>query len=145
MTAWRAADGITGGFMWLYDNIAANPGVGGTPADYAAAVNRAVDPLVISPATGFSAVTAYNVYALPMSTAFGLSNASDSSLSWSIINTSSWLNVSPPSGTLAAGAVATTTVSLNPSVATNPALGNYTATVIFINRPPAWACSAVSR
>ncbi len=134
MTTWRSAYGIPGGFMWLYDNIAANPGAGGSPADYAAAINRAVDPLAISPATGFSAVTAYNLYALPQSMAFALSNASASSLSWSLVNTSSWLSVSSPSGTLAAGAVAATTVSLNPAVATNLAFGNYTATVIFSNQ-----------
>lgn len=136
MTAWRAADGIPGGFMWLYDNIAANTN-GGTPADYALAINRAVDPLVITPSTGFSGVTAFNLSSLPMNTPFTLSNASASAISWSVINTSSWLTVSATLGTNAAGVSTNVTASLNPAIATNLALGNYSASLIFSNKTTA--------
>jgi hypothetical protein len=133
MTTWHAADGIPGGFIWLYDNIVANTN-GGTPADYAFAINYAVDPLVISPLTGFSGVTAYNALSLPMGTPFTLSNASTNSISWSLINTSSWLNVSAFSGTINAGATTPVTVSLNPAIATNLALGVYSANIVFSNQ-----------
>jgi hypothetical protein len=132
MTAWRAAYGIPGGFMWLYDNIAANTS-GGTPADYALAINRAVDPLTITPSTGFSAVTAFNLRSLPMSTPFTLANASASTISWSVINTSSWLTVSSTLGTNASGVSTNVTVSLNTAIATNLPLGVYSASVIFSN------------
>jgi hypothetical protein len=133
MTAWHTAYGIPGGFIWLYDNIAANTS-GGTPADYATAVNRAVDPLTITPSTGFSGVTAFNLRSLPMSTSFTLSNASASAISWSAINTSSWLNVSTTLGTNASGASTNVTVSLNPAIATNLALGVYSASIVFSNK-----------
>jgi len=136
MTAWRAADGIPGGFMWLYDNLAANTN-GGTPADYALAINRAVDPLVITPTTGFSGVTAFNLRSLPMSTLFTLSNASASAIAWSVINTSSWLTVSTTLGMNAVGVFTNITVSLNPAIATNLALGNYSASVVFSNKTTA--------
>lgn len=136
MTAWRAAYGIPGGFMWLYDNIAANTS-GGTPADYALAINRAVDPLVITPTTGFSGVTAFNLRSLPMRTPFTLSNASASAISWSVINTSSWLTVSTTLGTNAAGVATNVSVSLNPAIATNLALGNYSASIVFSNKTTA--------
>ena len=136
MTAWRAADGIPGGFMWLYDDMLSCTS-GGTPADYALAINRAVDPLTITPATGFAGATAYNLRALPTSTPFLLSNAAAISLNWSVVNTSSWVTVSSLSGSLAAGATATVTASLNLSTATNLAPGTYAATVMFSNRTTA--------
>jgi Concanavalin A-like lectin/glucanases superfamily/Fibronectin type III domain len=133
MTAWHVADGIPGGFIWLYDNIAANTS-GGTPADYAAAINHAVDPLTITPSTGFSGVVAYHLRSLTTSTPFALSNASAGSLSWSLINTSAWLNASVASGTMAAGGTAFTSVSLNTTIATNLAFGTYSASVVFSNK-----------
>ena len=133
MAAWHVADDIPGGFIWLYDNIAANP-ADGTPAEYAAAVNTAVDPLVISPANGFTGIAAYNLQVLPANTVFTLSNASTGSLSWSLVNTSSWLNVSSSSGTLTIGTTTPVTVSLNTSAATNLAAGTYAADIVFSNR-----------
>ncbi len=120
---------ISGGFMWQLELI----GDGGLAA-YARAINLSVDPLVITPTTGFSAVTAYNLKAFPMNTPFTLSNASPSSIGWSVVNTSSWLNVSSASGTLASGATATVTASLNTTVATNLAFENYFASLVFSNK-----------
>jgi hypothetical protein len=136
MTAWRAADDIPGGFMWLYDDMLSCNN-GGTPADYALAINQAVDPLTITPATGFAAPTAYNLLSLPMTTPFGLSNAAATALNWSLINTSSWITVSASSGALTAGATTSVVASLDQSVATNLALGTYSATVIFSNQTTA--------
>ena len=133
MANWRSADGIPGGFMWLYDDMLACTS-GGLPADYALAINRAVDPLTITPASGFSAVTAYHLRSLPMSAPFSLSNASASSLSWSVINTSSWLNVSLSSGTMTAGGRASVSASLNQAVANNLPFGTYLASIIFSNQ-----------
>ena len=138
MTAWRAAYGIPGGFMWLYDNIAANTS-GGTPADYAAAINRAVDPLAISPSIGFSAVAAYNSLSLPMNTSFTLSNAAPYTISWSVINTSSWLTVSASSGSMFPGITVPVSISLNQVMATNLALGTYSANLVFSNKTTAVA------
>jgi hypothetical protein len=132
MAAWRSADGIPGGFMWLYDDMLSCAN-GGTPADYAAAINAAVDPLIISPTNGFAAVTAYNLRSIPTSMGFALSNSSASTISWSAINTSSWLNVSSPSGGIGPGSRTVVTASLNAAVATNLAFGLYSASIVFSN------------
>lgn len=120
---------ISGGFMWQLEIIG-----DANLASYATIINRAVDPLVVTPTTGFSAVTAYNSRSLPMNTPFALSNASASAISWSIINTSSWLTVSTASGSIASGATTATTVSLNQAVATNLPLGTYSASLVFSNK-----------
>lgn len=110
MTAWRNGAGIPGGFMWLYDDMLAC-NAGGTPADYARAINTAVDPLVVSPAAGFAAATAFRALSVPTTTPFVLSNAGPSTLNWSLINTSSWLNVSAAGGSLVANSAATVIIS----------------------------------
>jgi len=120
---------INGGFIWQFEFISA-----ADLAHYAAIINKAVDPLVVTPGTGFSGIAAYNQRVFPANTVFTLTNNGTSSLSWSVINTSSWLNVSSSLGTLAAGAAAPVTVSLNTSVATNLAQGAYAANVIFSNK-----------
>jgi hypothetical protein len=90
------------------------------------------DPLVITPTNGF---TANGPVGGPFSTTsqiFSLANAGTTSLGWSLANTSSWLNASSTSGTLAAGSWTTVTVSLNPAV-TNLAAGTCTASLFFTN------------
>ncbi len=55
------------------------------------------------------------------------------SLSWSLVNTSAWYNVSPTSGILVRGGPATT-VSLSPTAAaTSLPPGSYSATIVFTN------------
>ena len=44
MTGWRTSAGITGGFMWLYDDMLSFSS-GDTPAAYAMAINTAVNPV----------------------------------------------------------------------------------------------------
>src|SRR6266478_4263308 len=46
MLAWKSSAGIPGGFMWLYDDMQSCSSQG-TPANYAYAINQAVDPLQI--------------------------------------------------------------------------------------------------
>jgi hypothetical protein len=120
---------ISGGFMWQLEVIG-----DANLAPYAAAINKAVDPLVVTPTNGFSGVTAYNQRWLPTATTFVLTNASTNVISWSVINTSSWLTVSATLGTNAANGMSNVIVSLNPTVATNLAQGSYTANVIFSNK-----------
>jgi Concanavalin A-like lectin/glucanases superfamily len=126
-TAWAPV--INGGFMWQLELIG-----DANLASYATVINRAVDPLMVTPATGFSAVTAYHLRSLPASTPFVLSNTSAGAISWSVINTSTWLTVSATLGTNASGVSTNVTVSLNPAIATNLALDNYSASVVFSNK-----------
>ncbi|MBN2783666.1 MAG: hypothetical protein JXR25_02470 [Pontiellaceae bacterium] len=120
---------INGGFIWQFEFISA-----ADLARFGAIINKAVDPLIVSPDAGFSGAAAFNQFALSSETAFEISNRGDDSFSWSVINTSSWLNVSSSSGTLAGGASTTVTASLDIGVATNLTRGDYSADVIFSNR-----------
>src|SRR5208283_3596437 len=62
-----------------------------------------------------------------------LTNAGTNALSWTLGNTSVWLNASPSIGVLTPGGAATTvTVSLN-AAASNLVVGTYSATVWFTN------------
>ena len=120
---------INGGFIWQFEFISA-----ADLASYAAIINKAVDPLAVTPGTGFSGIAAYNQRVFPASTIFTLTNASASSINWSLIITSSWLNVSSSLGTITAGAAALVTVSLNTAVATNLPQGVYAANIVFSNK-----------
>jgi hypothetical protein len=90
------------------------------------------DPLVVVSNSGFNAVGSpagtFNI----SSQTFYLTNVGASSLTWSLVNTSSWLNVSTAGGTLAAGAGSPVVVSLN-TVASNLNVGTYTANLWFSN------------
>jgi len=142
MQAWSAAGG-TGGFYWP-SCTGCNPPAG--PAGMLQYATWILDTyrlleLAVAPSAGFSGVAAYNSMALPVSTVFTLSNSTTASLSWSVINTTSWLSVSSPIGTLAPGAVTTTTVGLNVGVATNLPQKVYQAGVLFSNLTSAVAVS----
>jgi len=92
-----------------------------------------VDPLVISPVSGFAAS---GVAGGPFDVAslnFSLTNSSAAALDWSLANTSPWLDVSPGSGTLAAGAHTTVMANLG-SAAAGLAAGAYSADVWFTNQ-----------
>jgi hypothetical protein len=90
-------------------------------------------PLVVSPTNGFAASGPAGGAFSVTSQSYTLKNQSVSSLSWSIINTSSWLSASPSSGTLAGSGQTTVTVSLA-AAANSLALGTYTANVLVTNR-----------
>ncbi len=132
MTSWRTATDMTGGFMWLYDDMLSCT-AGGTAADYARAINQAVDPMLVLPSAGFTGVTAFNSLYIPTMTPFTLTNVGSTAMNWSVINTSSWLTVSSSSGSLIGNGAATVNISLNPNVATNLAPNAYSATVLFSN------------
>jgi len=91
------------------------------------------DPLGVSPATGFSSFGLIGGPFSVNSEIFSLTNSGTAALTWSLSNTSLWLNASPASGTLPPGApAATVTVSLN-AAANSLAAGAYTATIWFTN------------
>jgi len=64
---------------------------------------------------------------------FNLTNIGASSLTWSLANTSVWLNVSLSGSTLAAGGKTTVLVSLNNSTTAVLPIGTYATTVLFTN------------
>jgi len=64
---------------------------------------------------------------------FALTNIGASSLTWSLVNTSLWLNVSLSGSTLAAGRGTNVVVSLSNATATALPIGSYAATVLFSN------------
>jgi hypothetical protein len=90
------------------------------------------DPFIVISNAGFNATeSAAGTFNITTRT-FSLTNASISPLTWSLINNSSWLNVSTNGGTLAVGASSPLVVSLN-TVASNLNAGTYTASLWFSN------------
>lgn len=61
-----------------------------------------------------------------------LTNAGASTLGWTLINTSLWLNAAPTNGILPADGAAAVSISLN-NVASNLAIGTYLSTVQLLN------------
>jgi subtilase family serine protease len=94
---------------------------------------QVVEPLLITPDTGFTAIGLFGGPFNVTSQFFSLTNIGTASFDWSLVNTSAWLNVSSTGGTLAVGGSDAVTVSLS-SVASNLALGDYVATLCFSNR-----------
>jgi subtilase family serine protease len=97
------------------------------------ALAGSTDPLGVTPLTGFAAsgVAGGPFGGAPQN--FTLTNSGASALNWSLINTSSWLNFSPGSGTLAGGQQTSVTASLT-SAANSLAVGSYSANVWFTNQ-----------
>jgi hypothetical protein len=91
------------------------------------------ESLVVKPPLGFVSFGAGGgPYSVAAET-YTVTNAGKSPVSWSLVNTSSWLSVSSSGGTLNAGAGTTSfTVSLN-SAASNFMIGHYTANVVIVN------------
>jgi hypothetical protein len=106
----------------------------GTPAGQNL-INALANPeaLLIAPAAGFVSTGGVGGPFTITSQSFTLTNAGTNSLTWSLVNTSLWLNASPSSGTLTpGGSAATVTIGLN-SVASNLLAGTYAAAVWFTN------------
>ena len=88
--------------------------------------------LSFAPASGFaSSGPVGGPFSSPTQT-FELTNAGGGTLSWSIINTSVWLNVSQSLGSLAAGDTSAVTVTAT-SAAASLAAGDYQAFLVFSN------------
>ncbi|MBI5384185.1 MAG: M36 family metallopeptidase [Verrucomicrobia bacterium] len=90
------------------------------------------DDLRVSPATGFTSRGPVGGPFAPTATTFALVNLGSNLVDWAAACTANWLNLSPTSGTLAAGASNFVTVSLDPS-ASSLAAGDYTGTAQFTN------------
>ncbi len=91
------------------------------------------DGLLITPQLGFTAGGPVRGPFNVSSQTYTLTNAGAAPLNWSLVNTSLWLTVSPPSGTLTPGGpAATVTAALN-STATNQLIVSYDANVWFSN------------
>ncbi|HKW28451.1 MAG TPA: M36 family metallopeptidase, partial [Verrucomicrobiae bacterium] len=91
------------------------------------------DNLRITPGTDFSGSGPVGGPFTPNSVAFTLTNVGSNSLSWTLINSSTWLNVLPAGGTLDPGGLGVSvTASLDASVGSLP-MGIYSATVWFTN------------
>ena len=68
----------------------------------------------------------------PSSLSYTLTNSGTARLNWAATRTQVWVTVSPAMGSLAAGATAMATVSINSS-ASGLSVGGYTDTVTFTN------------
>ena len=90
------------------------------------------DPLIVVSNGGFNAVGVSSGTFNIASQTFYLTNAGASTLTWSVVNTSSWLNVFSGGGELDAGDGTSATASLN-TVASNLTAGIYTANLGFSN------------
>lgn len=97
------------------------------------ALAGSTDPLGVTPLTGFAASGVAGGPFGGASQNLTLTNSGASALNWSLINTSSWLNFSPGSGTLAGGQQTSVTASLT-SAANSLAVGSYSASVWFTNQ-----------
>jgi hypothetical protein len=106
----------------------------GTPAGQSLinTLAGAPEPLGISPATGFTATGTVGGPFNATATSFELTNYSTASLTWSVINTSLWLQVSSTSGTLAAGSSSEVAASLT-DAANNLAVSTYGSNLKFTN------------
>lgn len=106
----------------------------GTPAgqNLINALSGVTNWLGALPATGFTAVGPVGGPFRPDSETILLTNRGPSSLAWSFINTSSWLKLSPTSGTLAVGSAAPFTASLA-TAADNLTPGIYHASLLATN------------
>lgn len=93
------------------------------------------EPLLVTPLTGFAAIGGMGGPFFPVaSTNYSLTNIGTNTLTWTLSNTSAWLNVSSTSGTLSPGGpAAAVTVSLN-NVASNLMVGTYGTTLWFTNQ-----------
>src|SRR5262249_15683587 len=91
------------------------------------------DDLRISPNTMFVSSGPVGGPFIPNSITFSLTNAGSNTLSWSLVNTSSWLTVPLTSGSLTPGGPATSVTASVNSSANTLGMGIYSGTVWFTN------------
>ena len=91
-----------------------------------------LDPLQISPGTGFASTGLVNGPFTVTEQNFSLTNIAAETLNWTVGNTSTWLTASSSSGTLPGGGAGAVTFSLN-YAASNLVAGTYGTTVWFTN------------
>ncbi|MFN3409102.1 MAG: InlB B-repeat-containing protein [Limisphaerales bacterium] len=88
--------------------------------------------LAVLPADGLTATGAVGGPFTPAALTYTLTNAGGATLHWTASKAADWLDLSAVGGSLATGATATVTVSLNGAAAALPA-GNYSDTILFAN------------
>jgi hypothetical protein len=106
-------------------------GNGNTSRPVALTVNS-VGQLTVSPAGGFTSSGTVGGPFTPSSVVYTLTNSGGSSLNWTATKAQSWVTLSAASGTLAAGASTTVTVSLNTGANSLPP-GAYNDVLSFAN------------
>src|ERR1051326_7890780 len=93
---------------------------------------KPIGVLLVTPTNGLVSSGTIGGPFSPSSQLYALSNSGTASLGWSAIKSQSWVSLSVSSGTLAVGASANVTVSVNPN-ANSLSVGNYADTVTFTN------------
>lgn len=91
-----------------------------------------LDPLVVTPPAGLASAGLSGGPFTPSAQNFTLTNSGTTALNWTAANTQAWVRLSATSGTLAAGASTTVTVSLRRGAAALPP-GTFTDPVVFRN------------
>lgn len=88
--------------------------------------------LTLSTASGFAPIGLAGGPFSPSSAEWTLSNTGDATISWTAAKTQTWLSLSTTGGSLAPGATATVTATLDSSAGTLP-VSTYADTIIFTN------------
>jgi uncharacterized repeat protein (TIGR03803 family) len=92
------------------------------------------EPLHISPAGGEIFSGPVGGPFLPVYQTYTLTNTGPASLSWVVVNTSAWFNVTPSDGLLARGGKAAMVTNAASAAAGNLPAGSYSTTLRFTNR-----------
>lgn len=122
---------LTGAASGLWNLVATSPNASTDTLPGAFAVTYTQGTLSITPATGLSSTGSFGVIP-PTSANYTLSNIGSTVITWTAAKSANWVTLSATGGTLAAGASATISVSIN-SAANLLGLGSYSDTVTFSN------------
>ncbi len=112
--------------------IKATNTAGSDVEDWQLTVNPMIGVLSVKPSDGLITSGAKGGPFIPLNKAYTLENTGGGSIDWVVSNTASWVSLSPSSGSLASGAAATISVSINSNAdGLNP--GGYDDQVSFAN------------
>jgi hypothetical protein len=128
--------GLAAGTTYYYRLRATNAAGDSASSNEASATTPAVAALMtVSPAGGWAATGSAGGPFAPSSQAYTVTNTGTAAMVWAARKQAGWVGVSPAGGTLAAGASATVTVSINAAEANvlPGAAAPYTDVVFFAN------------